>query len=247
MPKKKKGDIYEAKISDTKYITSDITAFSLEAPETFDRALEQLRESLSHPDSEPDLTPLEFLLRRLEDSARKILTKNGHPVDRDELVWLIDEHTYPISTKTGGSCLKCDLEIESLSARRVLLSALNLRDDIASKDAESAAIEMMRIMYAAVNMDGYKTLMRGIRFRTAQHRGAYAPKQDKRGYYFAIQEIFRLKGEKISRENMWRYLKRVHSPEINSMQVDDYEIWTIDDDKLYQRKNGDQKTVRMIS
>lgn len=187
------------------------------------------------------------MLRRLEDSARKILTKNGHPVDRDELVWLIDEHTYPISTKTGGSFLKCDLEIESLSARRVLLSALNLRDDIASKDAESAAIEMMRIMYAAINMDGYKTMMRGIRSMAAQHRGASAPKQDKRGYYLAIQEILRLKGEKISRENMWRYLKKVHSHKINSMQVDDYEIWVIDDDKLYQRKSDAPKTDRMIS
>ncbi len=122
MAKKKAGDIYVARISDTKYIKSDAMAFSLEPPETLDRALEQLRESLSHPDTEPGLTPLEFMLRLLEDAAREILIENGHPADRDELVWLVDEHTFPVKTEGGGGGLKCDLEIESLSASKCILN-----------------------------------------------------------------------------------------------------------------------------
>jgi hypothetical protein len=225
MAKKKAGDIYEARISDTKYIKSDAMAFSLEPPETLDRALEQLRESLSHPDTEPGLTPLEFLLRRFEDSAREVLTKNGHPTNRDELGWLIDDHTHPVEAKGGGSGLKCDLEIESLSARRVLLSVSNLREDIASNNAESAAIEMMRIMYAAVNSEMFSLTMQGIRTKSGQSKPK--PKRAAEGIKLAVAEVLKRTGKKMSQERIWHYLSR-HFNKANGqdpLMVGDYHIF----------------------
>jgi hypothetical protein len=249
MAKKKKRPLGQYTLEDADFIDkSDIRAFSLE-PDYVDRALEQLADSLTHPQvAEPGLTPLEFLLRRMEDEAKKVLTKHGYPTDLNELLWLESEHTYPVKTEHGTTALKCDVDLQSLSAKRVLFSIDNLRDYIETNDAEKAAIEMMRLLFAAICADLHDTIMQGIRTSGGQARGGRTG-VDKTGYLMAIEDLMKSKGGPVSVECFWKHFEEYHKNEENQLEIPtedgDYQVFYYEE-KLYQRKDGDPTTQREI-
>ena len=94
MAKKKKGNIHEATLEDASFITTDIRGFVLESPEVFDEALETLSHALKYKPPEPCLTPLEFILRRIESDAKKVLSNHGNPTELDALMSLEPDYTY---------------------------------------------------------------------------------------------------------------------------------------------------------
>ena len=63
---------------------------AMSGPSELAASIERLRESLTHPSSEPGLTPLKFLLRRLEKEAFQRLNKAGLLKAPDDL-WLLDD------------------------------------------------------------------------------------------------------------------------------------------------------------
>jgi hypothetical protein len=238
MAKKKSRSNYEFTVYDSEILgSSDILNFAVEPPEVFDEALKKLKDMLEYYPPEPGMTPLEFNLRRLEKDAREILTAHGYPTDLNELQWLIEKHTYPVETKLGGSAIHCDVDIKSQSARRVLLSAMRLRDDIANNDAESAANEMMRIMYAAFNMSGFELIMRGVRAKKGSHLGGRAPKI-KKGIASAIYKIFKENGLKLKNIDVWNYFKDNYNfdNQQTPMVIGDYEVY-------FQILDGEERIV----
>jgi hypothetical protein len=224
MAKRKKKDVYKANIAVNEFMTTTTRTFAL-GPEYLDEVLEILRENLPYPGDDPGLTPLEYILGQLEKQARKILSSRGYPTDLDELWWLKREHSYPVKFKSGGGGIKCDLDIESRSARTILFSARNLRDDIANNDAESAAIEMMRILFAAFRSEMYQVIMTGIQLKAGQKRGGKKSKKAK-GIELAVETLLKNSSKKMSKEQVWRYFKQHYNmaKSQNPMEIGDYEI-----------------------
>lgn len=233
MAKKKSRSMGDADILDG----SDILSFAVEPPEIFEEALKKLKDMLEDYPPEPGLTPLEFNLSRIEKEARKILTVHGWSTDLDELLFLIEENTYPVKDERGFTSLKCDVDIQAQSARQVLFSAMHLRDYIANNEAESAANEMMRLMYAAFNMSASELIMRGVRAKQGSYHGGRAPKI-KKGIASAIYKIFKEKGLKLKNIEVWNFFKDNHN--FDSVQppmvIGDYEIY-------FQILDGEERIV----
>ena len=247
MPKKKLKSIYECTLEDADFTRSTTREFSLCYPDELDDILKRLQESLKYPQSEPGLTPLEFILRRFEEEARRILTEHGHPTDLGELLWLEDDHTYPVKTRMRTTALKLDVDIESLSAKRVLFSAQNLRHFIAANEAEQAAIEMMRLTFAAISADMFNVLMTGVRAKQGQKKGGHRPKQ-KQGIMLAIREVLKQKGQNLSRENLWRYFLKNHNDTKGqpAFEVGDYTV-NYENDRLFQENVTTDERPESIS
>ena len=246
MGKKKKRPLGQYNLEDAEFFNKTTTRdFSTSYPEELDEALERLKEALSHPDSEPGLTQLEFILRRLEKEAKAVLIDHGYPTELDELKGLESEHTYPVQLEYGGTAWKCDVDIQSLSARQVLFSAMLLREAVADGEAEQAAIEMMRLIFAAISADLHDTIMQGARARRGQSVGG-SRGQDQKGYLMAIEEVRKSKGGHVSVEWSWRHFKDKHHDYENAMDIGDYEVYYYAG-RLYQRKDGDIKTERSIA
>ena len=198
---KKPTSIYEATSEDADFITSATREFSLGYPDEMDDVLERIQQWLKHPEAEPGLTPLEVILRKLEEEARTVLTSHGYSTNLGELSNLEDENTYPVKIEGGGMALKCDVDIQSLSAKKVLFSALNLRDDIANGKAEEAAIEMMKLIYSAISADMYVAIMTGIRAKTGQ-RGRQGRSFEKTGIAMVIKKAL-AGSEHLSPNKLW--------------------------------------------
>jgi len=250
MTRKRKKTIYEYTREDADFFTSDIRSFSLEPPIILDEAVAKLREMLKHPEEEPGLTALEFILRRLEKEAKAILISHGYSTDLDELWSLEDENTYLVKTEGGGTALKCDVDIQSLSAKKVLFSALHLRDDIANGKAEEAAIEMMKLLYAAISADMYDVIMTGARAKVGQKKGGRAPTK-KLGILLAINKSLKAleeKGYRISRERLWRYFKENHDidKERKPIEIKNYRVFFSDNRLIQETDSGNKIKVASI-
>lgn len=222
MAKKKSSSIYEYEIGDSDILgNSDVLSFAAEPPQIFEETLERLKKSLKYND--PQTTPLEFILRRFEKEAKQVLAHHGYPTELNELLSLESDHTHFVKLEHGGSGYKCDVDIQSLSAKSVLFSASNLRNFIANNDAEKASLEMMRLLYATFNMSGFEFFMRGVRAKKGSLRGGQAPKKAE-GILLAIDQVLKKTGKKMSKEEVWRHFKRNTNTQ-DRMEVGEYEIF----------------------
>ncbi len=150
--------------ADVDFINSDIREFSLESPDFFEQQLKILRNSLQYDG--PGLTPLEFLLQRFEETARKTLFDNGYPIDDlGELANMKDgENFYWMDMSNGGKGHFMGIpSLKTLGAKQVLFSALHIRDHVANKDPEEAAIETIKLMFAAFGAELADTAWYGHR------------------------------------------------------------------------------------
>jgi hypothetical protein len=157
--------------ADYRFINSDIREFSLESPDFFNERLKTLQHSLQYDGS--GLTPLEFILRQFEETARKILSDNGYPIDDlSELANMKDgEHFYWMDMKDGGRGHHMGIpNLKILGAKQVVFSALHLREYVENNDSEEAAIETIRLMFAAFGMELADTAWYG-------HRKKYVEKK----------------------------------------------------------------------
>ena len=238
MAKKKSRSIDKFILWDSDIIgSSDILHNALAPPEFFEEGLKKIKDMLEYDSPEPGLTPLEWMLRRIEKEARKILTDSGWPTDLDELKFLIEEHTYPVKNERGFTAMVCDVDFQAQSARQVLFSSMHLRDYIANNEAENTAIEMMRLMYAAFNMSAEKLIMRGVSAKKASYHGGHASKI-KGGIETAIYKIFKEKGVKLKNIEIWNYFNDNHNPDNQQdpMVIGDYEIY-------FQILDGEERIV----
>ena len=101
-----------------------------------------------------------------------------------------------------------------------------MRDYVAGGDAEQAAIEMMRILYAAFCSDTYQVLMTGIRLKSGQKRGGKISKKAE-GIELAVEGVFKITGKIMSKERVWQYFKQNHNKAKiqNPLEVGLFEIF----------------------
>ncbi len=123
-----------------------------DSPSELADSIERLRESLTHPSSEPGLTPLKFLLRQLEKEAFNRLHKTGLLKTPDDL-WLLDD---------GDQEDTVELE----SAKDLLFRAKEIRlylDSLGDglSEVEDVLIEMMRLTASAIRMEIYEETLHG--------------------------------------------------------------------------------------
>ena len=115
-------------------------------------SIERLRESLTHPSSEPGLTPLKFLLRRFEKEAFQRLHKAGLLKTPEDL-WRLDDG-------------KEEDTVELESAKDLLFRAKEIRlylDSLGDGlgEVEDVLIEMMRLIASAIRMEIYEEALHG--------------------------------------------------------------------------------------
>ncbi len=110
-----------------------------------EEAIDQLRETLTHPQTEPGLTELEFLIRQFEKSASSILKAEGFDPDPDELWWEEDS----------------DLGVRLASAKDVMINAWYVRDSVESGNFREALVYMMLLTASAVRSELFESAMLG--------------------------------------------------------------------------------------
>ncbi len=120
-------------------------------------------------------TVCEFMLQGFEREAKDILNecaerspKIRKGSDNDSLIEIMkkDNEYHRWLAKTD-------------SAWRIIAAAMNIREAIALGDGERTAIETMRLVFAAVTMNVYEEIMRGLRLqpKLAPARGGRAQKK----------------------------------------------------------------------
>ena len=105
--------------------------------------------------------PIEIILQGFENEALALLKRKSLPTDRADLWTLLQEE---------------DLDLEGESAARIVLSASTLRDAIQNGEAELAAVEMLKISFAALALNLHEVVIRGIRAKAAPSKGGRVPK-----------------------------------------------------------------------
>ena len=254
----KKPRKWKYTLEDGDFVSTEIRVYSLESPSYFDETINALKDMLSHPQAEPGLTVVEFILRRLEGEAKKILQEFGYPTDISELVpWLQEGESFlwtdPESEKTYFHKVP---SLQALSAKQVLCSVENIRYEISKNDAEETALETMRLLFAAMAADLRDTIMDGIR-KSQERKHGGKKTTDKEGYYLAIKEVLKIKGDQIIRENIWRYFERFHNNidienrKSEPMYIGGYEIYFDPDttenkqeDVLMQEYEGKKRVIK---
>jgi hypothetical protein len=112
------------------------------------------------------------------------------------------------------------------NASRVLLGVNFVREAIKKKDAGNTAIEMMRLVFAALTANLYDLVLRGIRAKTAPVRGGRVPKKLE-GIILAIKKVLK-KAKRKGALDLWHYFKNNHKKN-NDLQIGEYAIWFYED------------------
>lgn len=131
--------------------------------EEVEEHLDGLRQVLKHPQSEPGLTVLEFVIRELEKRATAMLKAEGYDTDINELViWTSDS----------------DMGVKLSSAKGVLIYAWLLRDYIEMKDYnQQALLEMMLLIASAIRAELFEPAIQGILAQQSLELGGEAAGQ----------------------------------------------------------------------
>lgn len=130
----------------------------LSYPSEIEEGIERLREGLTHPQSEPGLTEIEFILRDFERGASRVLTAEGLDLDPDELWWEDDSM----------------LGVKQSSAKAVLVGTRRLRESLDNSRPDQAIIEMMLLTAAAIRSELYEDAMLGISVERGMRKGGKA-------------------------------------------------------------------------
>lgn len=166
MPQEKfsQKDIIKQWRRDVNFINSDIRQFSLEPPSVFEECLESLRDTLECDPIESDLAIIEFILKRLENDAGKVLLDGGYPIDRAELCNMEEGVDYYwMNAEEGPRHYMGKPSMEALCAKQVLFSAYYIRIHVEKNELEKAVIETFKLMYAAVGAEMADTTWYGHR------------------------------------------------------------------------------------
>jgi hypothetical protein len=180
--------------------TASIFAFS--CPDDINAIIKRMQEGLTHDKSER--TPLEYILSRFEKDAQKLLEKPGYATT------IYSKPLHALKFCKCGHLIFEDtvnLDIKTLNAKQVLLSAKLLREAIKKKQAEKAALEMLKLFSAAICADLYETIMQGAHTKRGQEkrkpsRAAIAIKE-------AIKDILK-EHPNHNHKQLWNYFKINH-------------------------------------
>jgi hypothetical protein len=234
----KKPRKWEATPEDADFISTEIREYSLAPPSYFDETIEKLKDILTHPQAEPGLTVVEFILRRLEKEAKKILREYGYPTDITELVpWLRDDDSFMWTDPESGNTYFHEIpSIQALSAKQVLSSVDNIRDWISMNDAEETAIETMRLLFAAMNADLRDTIMDGMRTNQRRKDGGRADKSLK-AVSEVIRKIISQKGMKYQAKEIWKEIEATGTDGVSVQVSNETYIVYIDGEKIVQKND----------
>jgi len=119
----------------------------------------RLRESLTHPASEPGLTPLRFLLRRLGNEAFQRL-HNAGLLKTPEDLWLLEDGWDDMGVES--------VELESAKDVLFRIDAIHRHLDDGEGKVEDALIDMMRLTASAVRMELHDEALMGRRGKVIQ-------------------------------------------------------------------------------
>ncbi|MBW1967393.1 MAG: hypothetical protein JRI48_08400 [Deltaproteobacteria bacterium] len=210
MAKKIKKYIYSKE--DSAFCNGDAGFLATAYPSEIKEALDSLKQSIEHPQCDPELTQIEFILNRLESEAKKVLISSGYPTDLADLWWTEDHK----------------MDMQAASAKQVLFSALNVRDDIADNRTEQVALDMLLLISSAIKAEVFDLVLDG--WSVKKGRARPKPKRRLRGIELAINSYLE---ERESRgpEQIWNKLK-IAGWETESDEIT-YEIF-IDGGDIYQ-------------
>lgn len=199
---------------DLTFLDNRTKDLSFSSPYELERSLERLTESLKRSQTDPGLTPLEFILREFEDEAKKKLEENG--LDSEELteLWrtLFDPEDFSSlcrSLEDDFPSLVSPLEpsMQLQNAAHVAFCVDRLRNDISKSDVEQTAIDMLKLCFAAVNVNLHEIIIRGIRAKTGPAKGGRTPKKEER--FFLVARYALQNSKKKDTLSLWKYLKKV--------------------------------------
>jgi len=238
----KKPRRWKSTLEDGDFLSNLIREFSLGPPSYFDETIEKLKHTLTHPKAEPGLTAIEFILRQIENEAKKILQEYGYPIDIDELVpWLQEsEGFWWTDPESGFTHFHENHSIQALSAKEVLISAEKIRYEISKNNAEETAIETMRLLFAAMAADLRDVIMDGARNIQGRTRGGKASKM-LLGVLKAIWDIINQKGIDYQAQEIWSSIEAAGTDGILVQTSDKTFNVYIDGNKIVQI---DDKTGR---
>jgi hypothetical protein len=117
------------------------------SPSEFADSIKRLQDSLTHPNAEKGLTPIRFIVRRLEKEAFEILRKAGLLKVIDDL-WLLDDEEY-----------EGDVRIDS--AKDVLFRAASMREYLELGRIDDALLDILRLTASAIRMENYEETLHG--------------------------------------------------------------------------------------
>ena len=128
-------------------------------PDEIEEGLERLQDSLDHAEAvKQGLTAVEFLIRKFEEDACRLLEAEGEGTDYPHI--LNDED------HLDG--------VRISSAKAVIIHAKNLRDAIEEKNLDEALIRMMLMTAAAIRMEIVEDAMWGLHSEQHMSKGGRA-------------------------------------------------------------------------
>ncbi len=151
-------------------------------PDEIEAGLERLRDSLDHPEAvKQGLTAVEFLIRKFEEDACRLLEAEGEGTDYPHI--LNDED------HLDG--------VRISSAKAVIIHAKNLRDAIEEKNLDEALRRMMLMTASAIRMEIFEDAMWGLHSEQHMSKGGRASGAIRRekatvGHYRIVAEAKKL-------------------------------------------------------
>ena len=134
---------------------------ALSYPNEIEEGLERLYDSLDHPEAvKQGLTAVEFLIRKFEEYARRLLKSEGEDTDYSHILY--DD---------------CVDGVRISSAKAVIIYAKNLRDArdaIEEKNLDEALIRMMLMTAAVIRMEIFEDAMWGLHSEQHMSKGGLA-------------------------------------------------------------------------
>lgn len=228
MPAKRKSKGYRFTIEDSRTLT-DLptwsTCFLFHRPEELEHEIHRLHEQLADPefDTDPALGTsfVDFILKKLEREAREVLRQNEYPTDLEELSYI--EESY--------------LDLQSVSAKKILHHVPHLRYLIRNSRAEEAVIAMFEIMAAAVNMGAHDLLTAGLQRMKGLRAGGQSHKKGLIGVKAIIHYILDKEGTESTAKEIWARIEEMGNAEkrfrLGGDETETYELY-VDDDKMVQ-------------
>ena len=236
--------------TDSKFIENATKDFIISYPDEVDDILNHIKEIVTDPQSEQGNTPLKYILRKFEEEARKILKEYHYPQDMVSLCGVL-QYGYCDDKNVSDNDIMPDIIVSN--AIRVVTYCEHIRDDITNNESEQAAIDMMKLIFAAVAMNVHDELIRGI--RQAAGSKSKKPPRSCKGILMAIEKTLRDgkgTGKRKPSTNLWRYFRNNYT-ENDRFEIDEYEIYFEKDnanlggDRLVEIYAGDDNSKKSMA
>ncbi len=213
----------------------------------FDAGLKRMKDGLADGEAATD-----GILRLFERSAIVVLEKHHYPTPgagdwwKGEL-WKLIQDAKDFETlfwygPDGGVTVKDNAE--ALAAAEVILSIDMVRDAIAKKNAEGAALSMARLVFAAITANLHNLIIRGVRAALWLKEASSKPKR-LLGVEALIEELIERFPHRTAGQ-LWAFLREYDS-EGNAYTIpghdSDYDFY-IADGRLYQQTDDGTKCKR---